>query len=158
MRSLTCLTGVGLVCLLAGGFFALPADSSTTTPTAVGIHMFSGMQGNTSATQSDAIAAASMSDIVSGLTVQIKQYGTAMRQANPNVQLYLYVNGELAQSKDCSTFPASWYLYSTSGAKVKSPNGNRALYPRARQRGLMVGGKSYSSVTLASARGIVLSR
>ena len=133
MRSLTCLTGVGLVCLLAGGFFAHPADSSTTMPTAVGIHMFSGMQGSTSATQSDAIAAANMSDIVSGLTVQIKQYGTAMRQANPNVQLYLYVNGELAQSKDCSTFPASWYLYSTAGAKVKSPNGNCAMYPLSTQ-------------------------
>ena len=95
--------------------------------------MFSGMQGSTSATQSDAIAAANMSDIVSGLTVQIKQYGAAMRQANPNVQLYLYVNGELAQSKDCSTFPASWYLYSTGGAKVKSPNGNCAMYPLSTQ-------------------------
>jgi hypothetical protein len=133
VRSLTFLTGVGLVCLLSGAFFARPADSSTTTPTAVGIHMFSGLQGSASATQSDAIAAANMSDIVSALTVQIKQYGAAMRQANPNVQLYLYANGELAQSKDCSTFPASWYLYSTSGAKVKSPNGNCAMYPLSTQ-------------------------
>jgi hypothetical protein len=71
-----------------------------------------------------------MSDVVGGLAVQLHNFGSAMRQANPNVALYVYVNGELAQSKDCSTFPASWYLYSTSGAKVKSgTNGNCAMYP-----------------------------
>ena len=107
--------------------------ASAATKTANGIHMFSGLQGSASATQSDAVAAARMSDVVSALTVQVKQYGAAMRQANPSVQLYLYVNGELAQSKDCSTFPASWYLYSTSGAKVKSPNGNCAMYPLSTQ-------------------------
>src|SRR5437763_13669198 len=102
---------MGLVCLGAGaGALAQPAES-TTGPTSVGIHVFSGLQGNTSATQSDAVSAANMSDVVYGLTIQIKKFGSAMRQANPNVKLYAYLNGELAQSKDCSTFPASWYLY-----------------------------------------------
>jgi hypothetical protein len=95
--------------------------------------MFSGLQGNASATQSDAVAAAKGSDVVAGLAVQFKKYGAAMRQANPNVQLYVYVNGELAQSKDCSTFPASWYLYDRAGNKVKSPNNNCAMYPLSTQ-------------------------
>src|SRR6476646_4818268 len=94
--------------------------ASAATTTSSGIHLFAGLQGNQSATQTDAVSAARMSDVVSGLAVQIHKFGAAMRQANPNVALYVYVNGELAQSKDCSAFPASWYLYSKSGAKVKS--------------------------------------
>ena len=106
------------------------AAASASPPTSSGIHLFDGLQGNQSATQADAVAAARMSDAVSGLAVQLHKYGSAMRQANPNVALYVYVNGELAQSKDCSTFPASWYLYSASGAKVKSStNANCAMYP-----------------------------
>jgi hypothetical protein len=57
-----------------------------------------------------------------------------MRQANPGVKLFVYVNGELAQSKDCATFPASWYLYTASGAKVKSGTvGNCAMNPESTQ-------------------------
>jgi hypothetical protein len=129
VRKFATIAGVALVCsAAAAGALARPAIS-TTAPTSVGIHMFSGLQGNTSATQSDAVSAAKMSDVVYGLAVQIKQFGAAMRQANPNVALYVYVNGELAQSKNCSTYPASWYLYDKSGNKVKSPNGNCAMYP-----------------------------
>src|SRR5690348_4674145 len=96
--------------------------------------MFAGLQGNPSATQADAVAAAKMADRVNGLAVQIHDFGAAMRQANPSVGLYVYVNGELAQSKDCSTFPASWYLYGKGGVKVKSnTNGNCAMYPLSTQ-------------------------
>jgi hypothetical protein len=106
-----------------------PTASAAAT-TSSGIHLFAGLQGNIGASQADAVAAARMSDVVGGLAVQLHKFGSAMRQANPNVALYVYVNGELAQSKDCSTFPASWYLYSAGGAKVKSAtNGNCAMYP-----------------------------
>ena len=91
--------------------------------------MFAGLQGNPGATQADAVAAARQSDHVYALAVQIQKYGAAMRQANPGVQLYVYVNGELSQSSDCSKFPASWYLYGKGGVKVKSATtGNCAMY------------------------------
>jgi len=110
------------------------AAASAASTTSSGIHLFAGLQGNSGATQADAVAAARMSDVVSGLAVQLHKFGSAMRQANPGVALYVYVNGELAQSKDCPTFPASWYLYSKSGAKVKSgTNGNCAMYPLSTQ-------------------------
>src|SRR6476469_1330045 len=120
-----------MVCAVTNWSTAAASAASTTSS---GIHLFAGLQGNSGATQADAVSAARMSDVVSGLAVQIHKFGSAMRQANPNVALYVYVNGELAQSKDCSTFPASWYLYTKSGAKVKSgTNGNCAMYPLSTQ-------------------------
>ena len=124
---------VGVVAGLALIVAPVTASGSTALPsTTTGIHLFAGIQGNASATQADAVSAAAMSDIVSGLTVQIKKYGAAMRQANPGVHMFVYLNGELSQSKNCSTYPANWYLYSTSGAKVMSrSNHNCAMNPES---------------------------
>ena len=112
---------------------AAAGSSAALSSTSVGIHRFAGLQGHASATQTDAVAAAQGADVVSGLTIQIKSDGAAMRLANPNVQLFVYINGELSQSSQCSTYPASWYLYDTSGHKVTSPGGNCAMSPESTQ-------------------------
>jgi Hypothetical glycosyl hydrolase family 15 len=115
--------------------FGPPAQAGVATSfpsTATGMHLFAGLQGKASATQAQAVTAASMSDVVSALTVQIKSFGAAMRAANPNVKLFVYVNGELAQKKDCATFPASWYLYDAAGKKVtNTTTGNCAMSPES---------------------------
>jgi hypothetical protein len=134
MRSRIICIGV-LVCALIA-CLAAPASGSTGTPFAAsgGFRLFSGLQGDPSATQSDAVTAAQRSDIVSGLTVQISHFGAAMRQANPGVKLFVYLNGELSQKSDCATFPASWYLYDSNGHKVTSgTTGNCAMNPESTQ-------------------------
>ncbi len=131
MKFRVILASLCVVCAVLNWSSAAASAASTTSS---GVHLFAGLQGNQSATQADAVSAARMSDVVSGLAVQLHKFGPAMRQANPNVALYVYVNGELAQSKDCSTFPASWYLHTKSGAKVKSGTiGNCAMYPLSTQ-------------------------
>jgi hypothetical protein len=115
--------------------FVPPAQASVATSfpsTTTGMHLFAGLQGKAAATQAQAVSAASMSDVVSALTVQIKKFGAAMHAANPNVKLFAYVNGELSQKKDCATFPASWYLYAASGKKVTNTStGNCAMNPES---------------------------
>ena len=125
---------IPIAAALACSLFFNVGYANASTPTTTGVHLFAGLQSNTNATQAEAVAAARMSDVVYGLAVQLRKYGSAMRQANPHVALYAYVNGEAAQSKDCATFPASWYLYGTSGAKVRSrTNLNCAMYPLSTQ-------------------------
>src|SRR5579871_1057123 len=128
---------VGVVAtLFAAALLSAPAAgnaAATSFPSTAGtFHQFDGLQGDPSTTQAQAVAAASSADIVSALTVQIKQYGAAMRQANPHVLLFAYINGEASQSSECSTFPASWYLYNAKGGKVTSgTNGNCAMNPES---------------------------
>lgn len=134
MRSRSICISV-LVCVFSA-CLAVPASGSAVTPFTAsgGFRLFSGLQGNPSATQSDAVTAAQRSDIVSGLTVQIGHFGTVMRQANPGVKLFAYLNGELSQKSDCATFPASWYLYDSNGHKVTSgTTGNCAMNPESTQ-------------------------
>ncbi|MGN6378081.1 MAG: hypothetical protein ACTHNU_03955 [Gaiellales bacterium] len=120
------------------------ADISAFPATDSGIHMEVGLQGVANPTQADAVSAAKMADVVVGLQNTISQYGAAMRQANPNVKLFVYFNAELVQSADCSTFPASWYLYGANGAKVTSKtHGNCAMYPMSTQPAT-IGGTTYN--------------
>jgi hypothetical protein len=128
------LLAIGVLSVALGASLVNPPGAAAAGPTSTGIHIFAGIQSNQNATQAEAVAAARMADKVYGLAVQIRAYGAAMRQAHPGVGLYVYVNGELAQSKDCSTFPASWYLYGKGGVKVKSgTTGNCAMYPLSKQ-------------------------
>jgi hypothetical protein len=106
------------------------AQASVPGPTTSGIHLFAHLDG--SATSAEAVSAARSSDLVVAGALQIKNFGPAMKQANPAVRLFAYVNGELSQAKDCATFPSSWYLYDTSGNKVKSGSvGNCAMNPES---------------------------
>jgi hypothetical protein len=133
MRVSTLLLVTAAVVCWGSASTAAAGSAAAFTSTAVGIHRFAGLQGDASATQAEAVAAAQGADVVTGLTIQIKSDGAAMRLANPNVQLFAYINGELSQSSQCSTFPASWYLYDSSGHKVTSPGGNCAMSPESTQ-------------------------
>jgi hypothetical protein len=99
-----------------------------------GIHLWFGMQGRMSTTQAEAVSAASAGDMVSALPIQIHWFGAAMKAVNPNVKLFAYQNGMFSQAKDCSTFPASWYLYDARGAKVQAAKtGNCLMNPMSTQ-------------------------
>jgi hypothetical protein len=133
--------------LLVGGLAVVaPASANICAfpTTGTGIHMEIGLQGVSNLTQANAVSAAKMADVVVGLPNDLRLDAAAMRQANPNVKLFVYFNAELVQSKDCSTFPASWYLYGTNGAKVMSKtNKNCAMYPLSTQPAT-IGGVTYN--------------
>jgi hypothetical protein len=120
---------VAIAALTSAG--AAAAASLTSYPsTSHGIHLYFSMQGRLDATQSDAVRAASAGDMISALPVQLRRFGPAMVAANPAVSLFAYENGMFSQSKDCATYPASWYLYDAAGAKVRAVHtGNCLMNP-----------------------------
>jgi hypothetical protein len=104
--------------------------ATVSLPTTTGEHRYALLNGTANATAAQAVAAARTSDVVMMLALQARVFGPAMRRANPSVKLFVYQNAEASQSSDCSTFPASWYLYDSAGNKVKSgTTGNCAMYP-----------------------------
>lgn len=123
---------LGLACVAAGLGAAKTAHGavgSAFPSTAAGVHRFTGIQGRSghNFTSSELSAIGRQSDIVVGLAVQLKKYGPALRNANPNVRLFVYVNGMFAQSKQGSSFPTSWYLHDAAGRKITSKTNKNYL-------------------------------
>src|SRR3954470_18117292 len=75
---------------------AAPASARRVLPsTRAGIHQFTGIQGRIghNFTASELKTIGRTSDIVTGLSVQIRQYGAHLRRANPRLRMFVYVNG-----------------------------------------------------------------
>jgi hypothetical protein len=130
-RRLAALVGTAtLAAFLGSGGAANGSLSSSTFPsTASSVHAYTGLQGhqNHTFTASELSAIGQQSDIVVGLAVQLKQYGSALRAANPSVRLFVYQNGMFAQSNQGSTFPGSWYLHNAAGGKIMSKTNKNFL-------------------------------
>jgi hypothetical protein len=63
---------------------------------------------------------------------QLNTFGAAMKQANPNLQIFLYQNGMFAQSNQGSMFPSAWYMRAKNGAKIQSKGyGNYLMNPES---------------------------
>lgn len=55
------------------------------------------------------------------ITARRDSYGPhvpAMKQANPDLTLFAYMNGAFAQANQGDAFPSSWYLYDAQGNKI----------------------------------------
>src|SRR6478735_5695966 len=97
---------------------AAPASARRALPsTRAGIHQFTGIQGRAghNFTASELKTIGRTSDIVTGLSVQLRKYGARLRRANPRLRMFVYVNGMFAQSNQANTFPNSWYLHDAAG-------------------------------------------
>jgi hypothetical protein len=63
---------------------------------------------------------------------QLNGYGAAMKVANPNLRIFLYLNGMYAGSSQGSLFPNAWYMHAGDGSKVRSAGyGNYLMDPRS---------------------------
>ena len=63
---------------------------------------------------------------------QLNGFGPAMKQANPNLRIFLYLNGMYAGSSQGSLFPSSWYMHAKDGSKIQSAGyGNYLMDPRS---------------------------
>ncbi len=109
----------------------VPLTPSTLPATGRMIQRFTAanMIGSFAGTQSDAVDLAKAYDVISATAGQFGRYLPAMRAANPKLIILVYLNGTLAQKSQSSAYPASWYLYSSSGNKVVSRYGNLLMDP-----------------------------
>ena len=71
-------------------------------------------------TQSIAVSVARAYDVVMGTRTTFRGHVPAMRAANPDLRLFVYMNGVYAPSSEGSTYPESWYAHDADGNRVKS--------------------------------------
>jgi hypothetical protein len=63
---------------------------------------------------------------------QLNGFGPAMKRANPNLRIFLYMNGMYAGSSQGSVFPSSWYMHAKDGTRIQSAGyGNYLMDPRS---------------------------
>jgi hypothetical protein len=75
---------------------------------------------------------------------QLNGYAAVMHQANPNLRIFLYVNGMFSQQNQGATFPAGWYMHAADGSKIQSrAYGNFLMDPRGSQS-YTAGGQTYA--------------
>jgi hypothetical protein len=80
--------------------------------------------------KTQAISHARRFDIISARVGTYRGYVGAMKAANPNLVLLVYLNGTFAQRSQGTLYPESWYLRDRYGAKVRSRNyGNYLMDP-----------------------------
>lgn len=81
-------------------------------------------------TEAQAVALAQQNDVISAQPRMFSRYVAAMKAANPNLVLLVYLNGTMAQKTLGSGYPPSWYLRDASGNQVTSLGwGNYAMDP-----------------------------
>src|SRR5436309_857296 len=74
-------------------------------------------------TQDQAVADATSLDVIVARKGTFTPYLAAMRSANPNLKLLVYLNGAYAQQNQgpsTGAYPSSWYAKGTNGAPVTS--------------------------------------
>jgi hypothetical protein len=110
-------------------------QSRVVDPTTEGVHRGLSLQMYGSRIDSLATAQrlARSHAIISMVPGQLNGFGDEMKQANPKLRLFAYVNGMFAQKSQGTTFPASWYMPASNGGKIRSRGwGNYLMDPRAR--------------------------
>jgi hypothetical protein len=124
--------------LLTGGTSAAagsPTGADTAfAPTTNGVHRVLSMQmyGKRIPDAATALRIATSHDIVSMNKGQLGTFGPAMKAANPNLRIFLYLNGMFAQKNQGTAFPAAWYMTAADGSKIRSAGyGNYLMDPRS---------------------------
>lgn len=107
---------------------AAMAPSGVPGSTSVGVHEFHGLQGlSNTLTLTQAVQAAQSSDVVSATAGQLAKYAAAMKAANPNVILLVYVNGGYSKAGTAGSYPAGAYAKSRTGAYITSTTWHNIL-------------------------------
>lgn len=70
--------------------------------------------------RSEAIEHAERFDRITALRGSYGGHVAAMRAANPQLELYVYINGAFAQSGEGTAFPNDWYARNRHGQKIRN--------------------------------------
>ena len=111
------------------GATALPANADEGVP----VWAADFMAGSTSPSRDRAVLQAEHFDVIAALKGTYADHVAAMKAANPDLTLLVYLNGAMAQADESSAFPRSWYLRDRNGNKVRSRGwGNYLMNPAER--------------------------
>jgi hypothetical protein len=117
-----------LAALTAG----LIATSAPPASAAAGVPVWAAdfMAGSASPSRARAVAQARHFDVIAALKGTYADHVAAMRAANPDLKLLVYLNGVMAQAGEGTAFPDSWYLRDARGHKVRTKGwGNYLMDP-----------------------------
>lgn len=82
-----------------------------------------------SMTQTEAVTIAQEFDVIAAQASVFPKYVAAMKAANPSLRIVAYINGTFDLSSTGTSYPASWYETSSTGARIRSAFGNYLLDP-----------------------------
>jgi hypothetical protein len=115
---------VGVVLFLSGLSLARPAQAA---PTGVRVWAPAILHSKSTFTKKQAISIARRFDVVFAHWWSFQRWNRAMRTANPQLQLFAYVNGMLVPPSQAGRWPRSWYSYDREGRKIRSSDSNNVL-------------------------------
>jgi hypothetical protein len=108
---------------------ATPPASASSIRLGLSLQMYDGRISSTAQAQRLARA----HSVISMRSGQLGPFGPAMHAANPNLRLYVYLNGMYAQAPEGKHFPKAWYMNDRSGHRIRSRGwGNWLMDPRQR--------------------------
>jgi hypothetical protein len=115
-------TGVLLISAAAAVASTTSASGAGFADTTTGIHLWAPMHepGGRFASQTEAVAAAHRYDLITILPGQLGTYTAAMRQANPQLRIYVYINGVYLYKSKYGTVPNSVLSRDAAGNLVQS--------------------------------------
>ncbi len=121
-----------LTAALVAGFLGLVAPPAVAGE-GVPVWAADFMAGTANPSRARAVAQARHFDVIAALKGTYADDVAAMKAANPDLVLLVYLNGTMAQAGEGSAFPNSWYLRDRAGNKVKSHGwGNYLMNPADR--------------------------
>jgi hypothetical protein len=123
------VVAAGLVAQLMAVVPAGAAEGYTATGRLVQLFSAANMK-RQSFSQVEAVDVANRFDVISASPDTFRTHVGAMKEANPDLKLLVYLNGTFAQKGEATAFPESWYLRDAVGNKVTSVGyGNYAMNP-----------------------------
>ena len=126
-----CLTlGIEAPAGAHGGHYHRGTSPLTSTPDHLPVWAADFMAGAVTVSEARAIRQARHFDVIVALKGTYAPYVTAMKAANPDLTLLVYLNGVMAQSNQGSAYPPGWYATDAQGDRVRSVGfGNYLMRP-----------------------------
>lgn len=97
-----------------------PSPAAGTDPSGIRSWAIENEASSHSYTQAEAVADAQRFNLITALRGSYRGHVPAMKQANPDLQLLVYMNGAFAQAGQRDAFPADWYLRDAAGNKIQN--------------------------------------
>jgi hypothetical protein len=117
---------------LAAGVFAASAAPASAAGSGSGVPVWAAdfMAGAATPSRARAVAQAKHFDVIAALKGTYADHVDAMKAANPDLVLFVYMNGVMAQAGEGSAFHDSWYLRDGRGNKIRTHGwGNYLMDP-----------------------------
>jgi hypothetical protein len=118
--------------VLAGGLLAASAAPAVAAGSGADVPVWAAdfMAGGATPSRARAVAQARHFDVIAALQGTYARDVGAMKAANPDLVLLVYLNGVMAQAGEGSAYPSSWYLRDRRGNKIRTHGwGNYLMDP-----------------------------